>query len=91
MDKSILIAEEQSLANTKEIMQALVLALSTPSPTHIKGIRGLAKYLQVSTTTAQKIKNSGAIPYRQIGKIIWFSIEEVRKAMAANCQTKKAE
>ena len=42
----------------------------------IHGLQGLAEYFGVSKATAQKIKSSGNIRYRQIGrKIIFFEKE----------------
>jgi hypothetical protein len=45
----------------------------------IRGIRGLAKFLGVSNVTAQKLKNSGKIPYVQFNRVIFFDPSEVLK------------
>lgn len=58
---------------------------------HIKGIKGLAEYLQVSRPQAQKIKNLGIFPYWQMGRVILFDPEKVKEAMASyNQKTRKA-
>ncbi len=51
-----------------------------PEP-HIYGIKGLAKFLSVSFPTAQKIKNSGKIPFSQVERTIIFSKAEVLEAL----------
>lgn len=48
----------------------------------IYGITGLAKFLNCSVPTAQTYKNSGLIPYRQIGNKIEFDSAEVLKALS---------
>lgn len=47
----------------------------------IKGILGLAKFLGVSTTTAQRLKNEGRFEYFQTGRTLLFDPEKVRKVM----------
>jgi hypothetical protein len=54
----------------------------------IYGINGLAKFLQVSTPTAQKIKNSGKIPYSQAERTIIFRKTDVLEALS-NTKKKK--
>ncbi len=51
---------------------------------YIYGIDGLAKFLQVSTVTAQSIKNSGKIPYSQIQRTIIFDKNKVLEAISYN-------
>jgi hypothetical protein len=41
----------------------------------------LAKFLGVSTPTAQKLKNQNKIPYRQTGRVLIFLVDEVLAAM----------
>ncbi len=53
---------------------------SDPEP-YIYGINGLAKFLQVSMPTAQKIKNSGKIPFSQAERTIIFNKADVLKAL----------
>jgi len=52
-----------------------------PEP-FIYGIKGLAKFLQVSTPTAQKIKNSGRIPFSQAERTIIFRKADVLEALS---------
>lgn len=47
----------------------------------IKGIHALADFLKVSPTTAQKLKNSGKIPFSQFGKIVLFDSNKVLEAL----------
>lgn len=56
-----------------------------PEP-YIYGITGLAQFLKVSIPTAQKIKNSGRIPYSQAERTIIFKKVDV---LAALSNTKK--
>lgn len=57
---------------------------STPIETEplIYGITGLSKFLQVSLPTAQKIKNSGKIPFSQAERTIIFRKVEVLEALS---------
>lgn len=50
----------------------------------IRGIEGLAKFLKCSPVTAQKLKNSGKIPYSQYGRVVMFDPEKVMAALEAN-------
>jgi len=49
-------------------------------------IRELSEFIGCSTVTAQKFKNDGRIPFRQVGRKVMFDTCEVLKAMD---QTKK--
>lgn len=49
--------------------------------TKIKGIRGLASYLEISSCTAQALKNKGKIPYYEIGNRVFFFTNEVDDAI----------
>jgi len=57
-------------------------APADPEP-FIYGIKGLAEFLKVSTPTAQKIKNSGKIPYSQAERTIIFRKIEVLEALSS--------
>jgi excisionase family DNA binding protein len=48
---------------------------------YIYGISGLARLLNCSNPTAQRIKDSGKIPYTQVGRKLIFDSEEVLKAL----------
>jgi len=47
----------------------------------IRGIRGLAAYLGVSTSTAQKLKNLNLVPFWTIGNRVYFDSDSVEKAI----------
>lgn len=47
----------------------------------IIGVTNLAKYLGVSRVTAQKYKSAGLLPFKQIGRKIYFEISEVNKVL----------
>jgi len=47
----------------------------------IRGINGLAEYLGVSKSKAQKLKNRNAIPYVQDGRLILFDPLKVDEAL----------
>jgi len=55
---------------------------STDPEPFIYGITGLAKFLKVSLPTAQKIKNSGRIPFSQAERTIIFRKVEVLEALS---------
>lgn len=46
-------------------------------PRFLYSIQELANFLQCSTTTAQKLKNSGKIPFQQFGRKVIFNSQEV--------------
>ncbi len=50
----------------------------------IRGIRGLAAYLGVSTSTAQKLKNLNLVPFWTIGNRVYFDSVAVEKAVRKN-------
>ena len=62
-------------------------ATKQPSTQHkdtkasIRGIRGLAAYLGVSTATAQRLKSDGHVPYSRIGNRVYFCPCEVDEAL----------
>lgn len=47
----------------------------------IYSMQGLATLLNCSTVTAQSIKNSGKIPYMQVGRKIIFDADKVLAAL----------
>lgn len=49
---------------------------------YVYGINGLAELLNCSRPTAQRHKNSGKIPYYQIGNTIIFDKESVLEAIS---------
>lgn len=48
----------------------------------IYGLKGLRQLLDCSHPTAQRIKDSGRVPYQQIGRKIIFDADLVLKALA---------
>lgn len=56
----------------------------TPQPESRKlySMKQLAEFLQCSTVTAQKLKNSGKIPYVQTGRKLIFDSEAVINSLA---------
>lgn len=55
----------------------------------IRGIHGLADFLGVSPVTAQKLKNSGKIPFAQFERVVLFDPQKVLDALEANNKPKK--
>lgn len=53
-----------------------------PEKKYIHSIQGLADELHMSIVTAQKLKNSGRIPYKQEGRKVIFELSEVLNAMS---------
>lgn len=81
------------------MMDCISNALSSPNgpkPTqhrearHVYGIHGLARLLHCSNPTAQKLKNSGRIPYKQAGRKLVFDVDEVLKALEKQPMKKRA-
>ena len=52
-------------------------------PTMLYSIKELAEFLKCSVPTAQKIKNSGKIPFSQMGRKVVFNGEDVLSALSA--------
>ena len=48
---------------------------------YIYSIRELAALLNCSVVTAQKFKNNGLIPYKQLGRKLFFDVDAVLAAM----------
>jgi len=62
--------------------------LTPPEKIYIHSIQGLADFLHFSIVTAQKLKNSGKIPYQQVGRKLIFEGNAVLAAMSV--KVKKA-
>lgn len=60
-------------------------AVTTPAapetPT-IRGIHQLAKFLNISPSRAQSLKNQGLIPFFQSGRTVLFDPAKVRQALS---------
>ncbi len=53
-----------------------------PDKKYVYGLTGLAELLGCSHPTAQKIKNSGRIPYTQVGRKLVFDCDAVLNSLA---------
>jgi len=80
--------DEAKLATVVKNAVAEALAvkpiMSEPKPQERKilySIRELSEFIGCSTVTAQKLKNEGRIPYRQVGRKVMFDSVEILKAM----------
>jgi hypothetical protein len=77
------------------ISEAVGTAMGALSPTKsktqpfIKGIHELAKFLKVSPTRAQKLKNENAFPYWQDGRTLLFDPDKVKAAMDGCLEKRK--
>ena len=63
---------------------AVMLIQNEPQPQERKilySIKELSDFIGCSTVTAQKLKNEGRIPYRQVGRKVMFDSVEVLSAM----------
>lgn len=58
-------------------------------PKMLYSIKELADFLQCSTVTAQKIKNSGRIPYSQTGRKVVFDGVAVLQALSSQRKGKR--
>jgi excisionase family DNA binding protein len=75
------------------IYKSLTRYFSVPNPEpksesdsakYLHSIRELAKFLGCSIVTAQKLKNSGEIRYRQFGRKVLFIASEVLEDIQKN-------
>lgn len=82
----------------KEIREAindhslnLTAEIGAPSNMLLKGLRELADYLDISVSYAQKLKHSGAIPYFQLGSVLFFNKAQVLEAITKGNINSKTE
>lgn len=80
LDKILRKVVEESVE--KAILKYLPKPLSIPEKKYIYTMQGLADELHMSIVTAQKLKNSGRIPYKQEGRKVIFELNEVLEAMS---------
>ena len=59
-------------------------------PKMLYSIRELAEFLKCSTVTAQKIKNSGRIPFSQTGRKVVFDGNAVLQALSIKMKGQRA-
>jgi len=76
--ESRLVVQEELLLNFRK--QSIIQKTSEQFEP-IRGIHGLAEFLGVSPVTAQKLKNSGKIPYVQFERIVLFDPKRVMDAL----------
>jgi len=60
-----------------------VKKLSSTSTPVIKGIQGLADFLGICKSVAQKMKNEGIVPYVQYDRVVLFQSDKVLEALTA--------
>lgn len=84
---------ESRLAVQEELMLNLrkqsILQKTSDQFEPIRGIHGLAEFLGVSPVTAQKLKNSGKIPFVQFERIVLFDPKKVMDALESLSYNKK--
>ena len=66
----------------KQEQPVQVMPEQKTEPKMLYSIKELAKFLQCSTVTAQKIKNSGRIPFMQTGRKVVFEGNAVLQALS---------
>ncbi|MBN2639422.1 MAG: DUF3853 family protein [Bacteroidales bacterium] len=90
---SQLSALERKIENQEELLFELRknqnIQASPKSFEPIRGIYGLAEFLGVSPVTAQKLKNSGKIPFAQFERLVLFDPQKVLDALEMNSKPKK--
>ena len=86
--KTPIILTSLELSDIQEMIHSAVeCAMQNVSDTHqpqkklIKGIHSLAKYLNISPATAQRLKNENVIPCFQKGRVLLFDQHEVLAAL----------
>jgi len=72
---------ESILLDLKNNPKEATTVLQDPEPL-IYGIKGLAEFLKVSVPTAQKVKNSGRVPYSQAERTIIFRKDDVLASLS---------
>lgn len=91
------LSQIQEMQSKLEVQEELLLNLRKQSNTQtttkqfepIRGIHGLANFLGVSPVTAQKLKNSGKIPFAQYERIVLFDPKKVMDALESNNHSRK--
>jgi len=56
---------------------------------YLYSLKELADFMHCSLKTAQRLKNNGLIPYKQIGRKVSYDKREILKAMEPNGLVKK--
>lgn len=76
---SLTVGEFLALKNTETIKQP---TNTNPEKKYVYGLQGLARLLGCSHPTAQRVKDSGKIPFTQTGRKLIFDQEAVLSALA---------
>lgn len=88
MDEIILTTPEKLKGIVKECLADLNIAshhhLDTEQATHLYSIKSLATFLGCSIVTAQKLKNSGKIRFKQFGRKCIFNTNQVLEDLSIN-------
>ena len=89
--------DEQRLAEVvKTAVTEAMAAVQTstpapePQPEILHSIRELADFLGCTPVTAQRYKNEGRIPYKQVGRKVMFNTADVLRAIDSNKQHGRA-
>lgn len=96
---SKILAKFSELESRLEVQEAILLEIRKHS-SHLKqeqirsvepirGIHGLANFLGVSAVTAQKLKNSGKIPFAQFERVVLFDPDKVMQSLEVNLKFAK--
>ncbi|KAF0131928.1 MAG: hypothetical protein FD155_452 [Bacteroidetes bacterium] len=49
-------------------------------PRKVRSLRELAKYLDISLSKVQQLKNAGKIPFYQDGRVVIFDLDQIDQA-----------
>lgn len=74
----------------KQGQNASAVPAPMAEPKMLYSIKELAEFLQCSTVTAQKIKNSGRIPFSQTGRKVVFDGNAVLQALSVKAKGQRA-
>ena len=66
----------------RDAISSQIAPVEARQPHHIKGTHQLAKFLGISVSKAQKLKNEGIIPFFQNERLVLFDPDKVREAMS---------
>lgn len=93
----IILPEDQFRSILKEELSKILsesgysqkTSISVSNKKHIRGIKGLAEFLNCGLKTAQQLKNSGKIPFTQVNRLVLFDPDKVIEAMNATQKPRK--
>ena len=73
----------------EEYERTKIIPPPQPDPRFLYSIAELAKFLNCSITTAQKIKNSGRLRFKQVGRKCVFSTAEILEDISTTRKGRK--